>query len=140
MINTSLGPAIVTGAIGLVAAVLSSTVAIVTIRHSKSENVSARRGQLALALMPRRLDSLEIAWRTVFSIEAGEQLAEGDLNNALMSTLWMPDDLRTQFIRILSSPNEPAAINSVRRALINASGGAEIDRAVSELRERGENR
>lgn len=98
------------------------------------QDVQSRSQQVALALLPRRLDALERIWREVFELERAGIVSPGKLDELISATLWVSEDLRESFLSVLLSDElDVSALRKLRTQLVQASAVTEIDAALRRL-------
>jgi Zn-dependent protease with chaperone function len=129
-------PAIAAGVAGILAALIGAGVALASHRRAFRQSRETQSSQLAVALLPRRLDAFEQLWIALYRIQRGNGLSESEADAVVGATVWVPADIRDNMARLLGSPDSEALIAEVRRNLLKASGADEIDVAIARLRER----
>lgn len=131
-------PALAAGVAGILAAAISATVALLIYRRTFRQNRELQSNQLAISLLPRRLDAFETIWVALYRIQRGDELTQNEADTLVKATVWVPADIRDGTARLLSSKDEAesAAIAQLRQSLLTASGTDEIDVAIARLRER----
>ncbi|WP_232666262.1 hypothetical protein [Pseudonocardia sp. TRM90224] len=135
--GTSLGPSIVAGSVGLASAILATLVSVLTIRRANKQDHEARSQQIALALLPRRLDVLEKIWGELFEIEKNGTVPSSAIDNLIPFTIWLSQPLRDQlFALLLSDEVRTEAVQALRRELSSASATGAIDYSLSQLARR----
>jgi hypothetical protein len=103
-------------------------------QRAEREHRESYSRQIALALIPRRLDALETAWRVLFHLQAAESLTSDDINSLVGASMWMPDTTRESVLELLSNNDSPKEhLAHLRRQLVDATGVAEIDNALNRL-------
>ncbi|MFC7246968.1 hypothetical protein ACFQO7_31205 [Catellatospora aurea] len=111
--------------------------ATMTMRRAQSENIAARSQQMALTLIPRRLDAFEVMWRELFAVQSGQLLTDERLDRLISASLWMPPHLRESLLQAVTAKDPPVEqFRSLREQLLEAAGTDEIDVAMKRLRER----
>lgn len=114
---------VVPAATATLAAVLSTTVAIVTVSFGYRTEAARRRLEIEKATMQRRIEAIEQAWLQVFEIESSGKpsIEVGDL---VRGSVWMSERLQSSYIQLLSSheatPAEYSRVRSLLREEITA--------------------
>lgn len=108
----------------LVSVLISGTVAILTVRHAASESKRRRVQEFALAVMPRRLESIQMAWLLLFELEASREVPRARADRFIESSIWLPRELRSRLIEVLTRPSilTDEVSGSLRAGLEAASG------------------
>ncbi|GGR94126.1 hypothetical protein Snoj_55300 [Streptomyces nojiriensis] len=140
----SLGPAIVTGCVGLAAALLSFLIARISLKSQLEQNRDIRSHEELMLLVPHRIQAIETLWLQLYEIERGVTLEDARLAQIISAAMWLPPLLRDQFIDLLvvKIHDRPEIILqdedflALREGLLAAAHVSEIDDALS-LRIRG---
>jgi hypothetical protein len=128
-------PALAAGVAGILAALISAAVALASYRRTFKQSREAQSNQLAISLLPRRLDAFEKIWIAIYRLQRGEQLSEPEADGVVGATVWVPPDIRDSTARLLGAPDDEALIAELRQKLLQASGADEIDVAIARLRD-----
>jgi hypothetical protein len=125
---------LVAGAVGLLSAILSATLALAAIRSSRIENEEQRKQQVRLSLLPRQTNAFEVTWRSLFLYEAYGQLLPEQLDEVVACSMWLPRGLRDAVLALIAKEHLlPGDIREVRVGLINASGVNHVDKLFARL-------
>ncbi|NUK57931.1 hypothetical protein [Streptomyces lunaelactis] len=135
----SLGPAIVTGCVGLAAALLSFLIARLSLKSQQQQNRDMRAHEELMLLVPRRLQAIETLWLQLYEIERGVPLEDARLAQIISAAMWLPPPLRDQFTNLLVAKvyDRPEAIVededflTLREGLLAAAHVSQIDDALS---------
>jgi hypothetical protein len=126
--------ALVGAGVGLLSAILSFIVAVVTIRRASIERREARSQEVALKLLPRRLDAYEQVWQALLIMDDLKPLPEATLGDLLSASLWLPDSLRSALLRlILADAPDAMAVREVRALLLADTAVSNVDRVLERL-------
>jgi len=132
-------PALIGGGVALVSATLSFVIAVITIRRAANERREARSQEVAVKLLPRRLDAYEKVWKTLLRMDERQPLPQSTLDDLVSASLWLPDSLRSALLRLLLADNPNSmAIREVRSLLLADSAVVNIDHALGRLSKRGD--
>lgn len=120
---------VLTAVTALVSVVVSGILTIVSFR---SASLAARRQhavEMALAILPRRLDAVEGVWMSLFEKEAGGTLRQERIDGLIRSSVWFPSGLRERVLALLASPGLPDAqeFAAVRLAMMDIAGVSMMD-------------
>jgi hypothetical protein len=127
-------PSIITSGAALIAATFSLAVALATLRRNRRENEIGRLQQIALAVMPRRLDALEKIWRDLFELQSGKSKDQESLARLVSASMWAPPQLREALLALAADGKQSdQSFAGVRRLLLQAAGVEEIDSALEKL-------
>ena len=131
---SSLAPSIIAGSVAMASTVLSFVIAITTMRRSHVDSMESRSQQIALSLMSRRLDAIELSWQYLFKLQSGKALSDREVDQLVGSTMWLPASLRDSLLQMITGKSDtPQAFASLRKELLNASGMSEIDMTLKRL-------
>ena len=133
----SLGPAIVAGSVGLIAALLSFAIAVLSLRQVRQDSRETRAQTESLALIPRRLTAIETLWLELYEIERGQTVDESVIRRIIPAIMWLPPTIRDQFTKLLLDRlhhDNNFEINNqefliLRQGLLDAAHVASIDRS-----------
>ncbi len=76
------------------------------------------RERQAIVLFPLRQKALETVWSSLFQLSNGP-LSDSEWQEFMRATLWLPEEIKTPCVSIVSRPGDSKMIESVR-ALVNA--------------------
>lgn len=140
---SSLGPAIVTGCVGVISTILSFLVARLSLKASQEQSQNSRSHEELMLLVPRRIEAIETLWIELYEIERGAKWEDSRLARIISATMWLPPPLRDQFTELLidrirdgQNSEKPHAIESsiflkLREGLLEAAQISKIDAAVN---------
>lgn len=121
---SDIAPAIIAGSIGLVSAGLSYAMAQRQLSRNEREADAGRAHALALLVMTRRLESIEVVWLQLFRLEQGKRIGD-DIDTYIRASVWLPTLVRDRAINVLrgfestakSSPDLARELSMLRSEL-----------------------
>jgi hypothetical protein len=121
----------------LVSVLVSSTVALFTIRMNREQARQKNISDLTTGILPRRLDALEAIWAGLFALESGTPIDTQDLDKIIRSSMWLPEEMRQTVLAPFINPNGTHDIRAIRTILYDQSGANLLDSAKTRVEGRG---
>jgi hypothetical protein len=120
---------VLAGITALVSVVLSATVSLFTIRMNREQAHQKGVAELAVGIMPRRLDALEAIWAGLFAIESAGRVENQELDKIIRSSIWLPPVTRELVLSPFIDPDGEHDIRAIRKVLHDESGTSLLDKA-----------
>jgi hypothetical protein len=110
-------PIVVPALVSVGVALLSTLVTIVTLTLKNRDESARRAHETRLAVLARRVDSLEAAWVETFTMEQTGR-ASTQLADLVRGSVWMSPHLQSAYVKLLASSNPSSTdFTEVRRLL-----------------------
>lgn len=125
----SIWPAIITGGVGIVAALTSTLLAFYSIKQTTIDKRDSRAHSLAEQILPRRLDAYETVWARLFELEHSGSLSDQAADQLVAVSVWLPENLRNNLLGLAVSHTtaiDKNQLSEVRHLLL-------ADRVVTNL-------
>ena len=120
---------VLTSVTALVSVVLSATLAFVTTRTNIDLAKKKGISELALAILPRRLDALELTWSRLFDIESSGHISTSELDRVIQASIWLPEYVRDEVLAVFLTTSSEVDIQRARSLVLEASGISYVEAA-----------
>lgn len=120
---------VLTSVTALVSVVLSATLAFVTTRTNIDLAKKKGISELALAILPRRLDALELTWSRLFDIESRGHISSSELDRVIQASIWLPEYVRDEVLAVFLTTSSEVDIQRARSLVLEASGISYVEAA-----------
>ena len=120
---------VLTSVTALVSVVLSATLAFVTTRTNIDLAKKKGISELALAILPRRLDALELTWSRLFDIESRGHISTSELDRVIQASIWLPEYVRDEVLAVFLTTSSEVDIQRARSLVLEASGISYVEAA-----------
>ncbi len=130
-------PAIIAGSVGLASTILSTLIALYTINKTQLDRQQSRSQDIAIAILPRRLDALQQTWKHLYKFQITNIYSNDYADELIEAAMWLPSNLRQALLSALrSSFANPEQVKRVQSMIIDAAAVSEIDVALKRLSEK----
>src|SRR5580704_6307292 len=96
------GPALIAGAIGLIAAFLSYRSAHVSLKYSAIAERERQIHEDDTLILERRLNAIETIWQALFEMERSSQLPDTTRDEVVRAVVWLPESAGQQVLRLVA--------------------------------------
>jgi hypothetical protein len=128
VVISGIGSAIVTGAVGILSAVISYRSSSRQLHNQLKDNENNRRHQIMLHIFAKRQQAIEDIWRLLFILECQDALNDKELDVYIRSLIWLPRKLRQTCLAVIESINKKSPVNltPVRDSLFEEANSIEF--------------
>jgi hypothetical protein len=118
-----IGPALIAGTIGLIAAALSYRSAQLSLSHSAEADRDRQNHEYDLLVLERRLNAIEIIWQALFEMERSQRFSDSARDEVVRAVVWLPEVAGQQVLKVVADFNnrDPlrSGIESLREILLS---------------------